>query len=329
MDNAAVIEVKDDNAFQAILEVKEDITAPAIPEIKEPTIFESDLLFRYENPLAERVPGKQSVLVLTLVRDHQSWSGTRTVADFLKVVESFEFPHANINIGILVSNKEEFESIKEEIRHRELQPSTFPKIQVLFRDLDAGISREDRKNYDLQAPRRRLLARLRNFLLFSTLREEDSVLWIDADMTAFEPNLLDRMIDSGKDIITTKTEFGRGGCDYDLNAWVGDPTRPKEEDIKKVVEGGTFYPPEHTNIKNIHHLDGEFAELDSVGGTVLFVRGEVHREGVAFATNSLIGTGWKHEGYDGIESEGLCFTARFLGYKCWAMPHTISIHSTD
>ncbi|KAG0093719.1 hypothetical protein BGZ93_007751, partial [Podila epicladia] len=88
-------------------------------------------------------------------------------------------------------------------------------------------------------------------------------------MTVFEEILLDRMIDSGKDIITTLTEYGRGGCDYDLNAWVGEPSRPDEEDIRKVKEGGTFYPREHTNVKHIHHLEGDFAELDSGGGTVL------------------------------------------------------------
>jgi hypothetical protein len=26
------------------------------------------------------------------------------------------------------------------------------------------------------------------------------------------------------------------------------------------------------------------------------------------------------EGYDGIETEGICFTAKTLGYKCWGMP---------
>ncbi len=28
----------------------------------------------------------------------------------------------------------------------------------------------------------------------------------------------------------------------------------------------------------------------------------------------------------GIETEGICYTARFLCYKCWGMPNEIVIH---
>ena len=169
---------------------------------------------------------------------------------------------------------------------------------------------------------------MRNYLLYSTLRDEDSILWIDSDMVRVPNDLLRRMIDSGKDVITTATRSGPNGGFIDLNAWVGERIKPNREE-QAIIEQGGIFVPQPLNVKFTHELQEEFSELDSVGGTVLFVRGEVHREGVAFTTNYVIGAGWKHEGYDGIESEGLCYVAGFLGYKCWGMPHDIAEHSKD
>lgn len=73
----------------------------------------------------------------------------------------------------------------------------------------------------------------------------------------------------------------------------------------------------------------EIVELDSVGGTMLYVRAEIHRTGVAFTTNYIIGADWDYEGYDGIESEGMCYNARFLGFKCWGMVKERIYHSQD
>ncbi|KAF9212334.1 hypothetical protein BGZ59_006903 [Podila verticillata] len=219
-------------------------------------------------------PDKQTVLILTLVRDHESWGRGRSFHDFLSLVRGFDYPMSNIRIGVLASDEKEFDAIT------------------------------------------------------NTLRDEDSVLWIDSDMVKIPSDLLLRMIDSGKDIITTATKFGPTGGFYDLNAWVGERITPSAEEQKVIEQGGLFVPRPKA-VKYTHELQQEFGPLDSVGGTVLFVRGEIHREGVAFTTNYVIGTGWKHEGYDGIESEGLCYVAGFLGYKCWGMPRAIAEHSDN
>jgi mannan polymerase complexes MNN9 subunit len=235
---------------------------------------------------------------------------------------------SNINLGVLASDKKEFKAITDYIRQLPVNRNPFPQIHVILREKDNGMAREDRKAEDAQRDRRRLIARLRNYLLYTTLRDEDSVLWIDSDMVRVPNDLLGRMIDSGKDVITTPARFGPNGGFIDLNAWVGERTKPNEEEQAIIEQGGIFVPG-HKSVKFTHELEGEFGELDSVGGTVLFVRGEVHREGVAFTTNYVIGAGWKYEGYDGIESEVLCYVAGFLGYKCWGMPHAIAEHSED
>ncbi|KAK3824126.1 MAG: Anp1-domain-containing protein [Linnemannia elongata] len=289
--------------------------------------YNNCLEYRFTNPSAYPVPGKQTVLVLTLVRDRESWSDGRSFPDFLSIVQGFDHPMSNINLGVLVSDKNEFNAITDYIKHLpDGNKNFFGHIHVILREKDAGIPREHRRADDAQRDRRRLIARLRNYLLYTTMRDEDSVLWIDSDMIRVPNDLLNRMIDSGKDIITTATRSGPSGGFIDLNAWVGERIKPNAEE-QAIIEQGGIFVPRPKSVKFTHELQGEFTELDSVGGTVLFVRGEVHREGVAFTTNYVIGSGWEYEGYDGIESEGLCYVAGFLGYKCWGMPHAIAEHS--
>lgn len=291
-----------------------------------PIHYNASLEFRFTNPSAHPVPGKQTVLVLTLVRNRESWSDGRSFPDFLSIVQGFDYPMSNINLGVLVSDKKEFKAITDYIKRLPSNKNFFHQIHVILREKDAGISREHRRADRAQRERRRLIARLRNYLLYTTMRDEDSVLWIDSDMVRVPSDLLGRMIDSGKDVITTATRTGPNGDFIDLNAWVGERIKPNAEE-QAIIEQGGLFVPRPKSVKFTHELEGEFKELDSVGGTVLFVRGEVHREGVAFTTNYVIGAGWKYEGYDGIESEGLCYVAGFLGYKCWGMPHAIAEHS--
>ncbi|KAI1292402.1 hypothetical protein EDD11_008790 [Mortierella claussenii] len=293
-----------------------------------PSYYTNSYEFRFTNLSAYPVPKKQTVLVLTLVRDRESWGSDRSFSDFLSIVQGFDYPMSNINLGILTSDKKEFKAITNYIKQLPGDKNPFRQIHVILREKDIGISRGDRKDENVQKDRRRLIARLRNYLLYTTMRDEDSVLWIDSDMVHVPNDLLGRMVDSGKDVITTATRSGSSGDFIDLNAWVGERIKPSAEEQATIEQGGIFVPGPKS-VMFTHELQGEFEELDSVGGTVLFVRGEVHREGVAFTTNYVIGAGWKYEGYDGIESEGLCYVAGFLGYKCWGMPHAIAEHSEN
>ncbi|KAG0272499.1 hypothetical protein BGZ97_010968, partial [Linnemannia gamsii] len=161
--------------------------------------------FRFTNLSAHPVSGKQTVLVLTLVRNRESWGGDRSFSDFLSIVQGFDYPMSNINLGILASDKTEFMAITDYIKQLPGDKNPFRQIHVILREKDNGISREHRKADNAQRDRRRLIARLRNYLLYTTLRDEDSVLWIDSDMIRVPNDLLGRMIDSGKDVITTAT----------------------------------------------------------------------------------------------------------------------------
>ena len=69
-------------------------------------------------------------------------------------------------------------------------------------------------------------------------------------------------------------------------------------------------------------------QLHSVGGTMLWVKSSVHRDGVVFPVANIVGSEWDRQGYVGLETEGICWLAQFLGYQCWGMPHTIITHES-
>ena len=67
------------------------------------------------------------------------------------------------------------------------------------------------------------------------------------------------------------------------------------------------------------------------------MKASLWRQGLGFATSYLVGTDWKDEGWDGVESEGLCAAARNLineeygrqgGVGCWGVVEGYSRHSS-
>lgn len=68
--------------------------------------------------------------------------------------------------------------------------------------------------------------------------------------------------------------------------------------------------------------EGTFAELHSVGGTVLWVRADLHREGLVFPP-FYYGQPSKYARLPKgeIETEGLGMMALDMGCQIWGMPH--------
>lgn len=90
-----------------------------------------------------------------------------------------------------------------------------------------------------------------------------------------------------------------------------------------------------TSKGGVDEIPGLF-RLDAVGATVLMMKASLWRQGLSFATSYLVGTDWKDEGWDGVESEGLCMTVRNLineeygrlgGVGCWGVADGWSRHA--
>lgn len=79
--------------------------------------------------------------------------------------------------------------------------------------------------------------------------------------------------------------------------------------------------------------EGDLIRLDSVGGTMLLVRADLHRDGLIFPPflygkrSALIREdNFLSPSAGEIETEGLGVMAHDMGYECWGMPNLEVLH---
>jgi hypothetical protein len=252
---------------------------------------------RRDGPLAEGL----RVLVLTPVKD-----ATDCLEGYCRGLASLTYPHALISLGLLESDSSD--STFEDLRRR------LPGLRQEFRRV--GLWKRDfgyrippgihRGAEPIQIQRRTVLAKSRNHLLFHALDDEDWVLWLDVDVIEYPPDLIERLLATGKYIVQPHCVLDYGGPTFDCNGW-RDRGRLHLDDLRD---------------------EGELVELDAVGGTVLLVRADVHRDGLIFPAflygreNPRI-----REGRGELETEGLGILARDMGQVCWGMPRLEVIHA--
>lgn len=162
-----------------------------------------------------------------------------------------------------------------------------------------------------QLPRRLVLARARNRLLHAALRDEQWVLWLDVDVVDYPADVIEQLLSSGKEIVTPHCVTTPGGPSFDWNAW-RDNGRVHLDDLR----------------------GQNLVRLDAVGGTMLLVRADLHREGLMFP-GFLYGrrsplardpSPYDALGVGEVETEGLALMAKDMGYECWGMPNLEIVH---
>lgn len=169
----------------------------------------------------------------------------------------------------------------------------------------------------IQRRRREVLARARNRLLSGALEDEDWVLWLDADLVDYPPDLLARLLAAGRDIVVPHCVLPDGRT-FDLNSFRLEGRTVGEEDPRHLADG-IFQPPRGAGRRYLGDFPGEEAvPLHGVGGTALLVRADLHREGLCFPPYS-------HRGY--IETEGLAAMARDMGVTAWGLPDLRIVHA--
>ena len=156
--------------------------------------------------------------------------------------------------------------------------------------------------------RRSVLARSRNHLLFHALDDEDWVLWLDVDVVEYPADVIERLLATGKGIVHPNCVIEYGGKSFDWNAWRG---------------------PNQTLLSEMRH-EGELVRLDTVGGTMLLIRADIHRDGLIFPpfpygrANPRV-----RKEVRKIETEGLGFMAADMGHQCWGMPNLEIRHAPE
>lgn len=320
----------------------------------------------YTNTKLVKLKKDKSLLVVSTISNKDSYGKEKTFVDLLNTISLLEYEANSISLGFLVGNKEEFGNIETNFDTyfhdlanvrvnvkktlaqyvNKVTLLTAPFIEKEFQ----GIDRNDRHNDNLQRLRRRSIARSRNFVLLHSLQNEKYTLFIDADIIKIQdPGMVKSFIGSGKDIIVPRIIRG-DFQDYDKNSWAGERTIPTPEQFKKLDLNDWAnwdYVPRDVDDKMMHFdkfikkykdqptshptkKQAYFMKLDSVGGAILFLKSIIYKQGVVFPPNYIIGTTWDRlEGYDGIETEGLCYVAKSLGYECYGMPNMIAEHSPE
>lgn len=281
---------------------------------------------------------KDRVLILTPVKDAESY-----LDGYVESLRRLTYPHSLVSVALLESDS--VDDTYEGLLRR------LPELEKCFRSAaawkrDFGFRVPEgtpRWAGYLQRERRSALAKSRNHLLFRALRDEDWVLWLDVDVVEYPPDIIERLLETGKDIVQPNCVREYGGESFDLNAW-RDRGRLHLHDLRG---------------------EGDLVRLDSVGGTMLLVRADVHREGLVFppypygagsplarrrlfphlrqAVGALLAGGagkasklggslrnmrWgdflrlaEVRGGGELETEGLALMAHDMGYECWGMPN--------
>ena len=289
---------------------------------------------RFDRKLAGSQP---EILFLVLTKDNGSWgynldAPPRQFEDFLIMLHKTQLDPASISLALLTADEDEYELFKSRTAS-----IGFGRTIIFFHPgYTEEVDREDRHNDEAQTQRRREIARLRNFLMFSTLEREPHTVWLDSDIQGMDDFIIQKMISHTSNpevgIITARCEIGPLS-DYDANAF----GLLSNEDFDHLTEEQREINADPNRRNVTIRLDtlrqgttnDDLVPLHSVGGTLLYMRSSLVKQGLGFTYQNIIGTTWEHEGWDGMETEGLCYRAIPLGAKCFALGGDWKIRHTD
>jgi hypothetical protein len=230
------------------------------------------------------------------------------------LLDRLSYPRARITLAYLESDSRD--GTLEALRARLAEVGRrYRRYRVLQQNMGFHLPPGmHRSAPEIQLARRAALARSRNHLLSRALDDEDWVLWLDVDVIDAAQDLIHRLLTTGKDIVHPHCVQTPGGPTFDRNGW---------RDNGRVL------------LENLRG-QGPLAPLDAVGGTVLMIRADIHREGLIFPPFLYCGEHklardpgpWAVHGLRGeIETEGLGLMARDMGHLCWGMPDEEVIHA--
>ncbi|CAJ0889073.1 hypothetical protein AMST5_03932 [freshwater sediment metagenome] len=256
----------------------------------------------------ERAGIHNCVLVLTPVKD-----AAAHLENYVTRIEALSYPRELLSIGLLESDsRDDTWSLLDAMRPR--LEARCARVSMMKKDFGFTMpTGTPRWAPAYQLHRRIILARARNQLLFRALRDEDFVLWLDVDVVDYPVELIDRLLEFGRDILHPHCVTEPSGPTFDRNGWAAHGTK----------------------LLSDYRGLGRPVRLDAVGGTVLLVRADIHRDGLIFppfrygVENPSIRPSHEIWGRGEVETEGLGVMAQDMGYQCWGLPDFEVIHAKE
>jgi cellulose synthase/poly-beta-1,6-N-acetylglucosamine synthase-like glycosyltransferase len=149
------------------------------------------------------VSNEERVLILTPLRDAAPY-----LPKYFDLLVDLTYPHHLIDLAFLVgdSTDDTLAVLSAELDRIQRQTDGVAFNDVLIVEKNFGVTAsqdvEDRHAFELQAPRRKAMARARNYLLTAALKPEHSwVYWRDSDIVESPANILEDFISHNRDII--------------------------------------------------------------------------------------------------------------------------------
>lgn len=267
--------------------------------------------------------GSHAPRILVLSPLHREKDLPRLFENLLAIT----YPHERVSVAFLIS-PEARDALATLDRLVAAHGASFARLDVFRRDIQHGLSRQQRHEYSQQLRRRATIARARNTLLTLALRPDaDWVLWVDSDLWAYPPDIVQRLLSANRSILVPNCVMKPGGRSFDLNSWQA----PSENDTSPVppLPGGSSSAIDlegygRTGNRYLHKLRGpephqwdRVVRLDAVGGAMLLVRADLHAAGLNFPAYPFRRR---------VETEGLSMMGKAMGEASWGMPNVEVIH---
>ncbi|KAF5097834.1 hypothetical protein D0Z00_002271 [Geotrichum galactomycetum] len=256
---------------------------------------------------------------------------------FFGHMENLTYPHNLIDLAFLVSDSKDdtLNVLHQYLENLQQNPDVskrFGTIEIFEKDFGQAIGQgfSDRHGFAAQGPRRKLMARARNWLLSVALKPDHSwVYWRDADVQTVPPTILEDLMGHNKDVIVPNVwrplpDWLGNEQPYDLNSWQESETglqlADQLDEDACIVEG---YPEYATWRPHLAYLRDPYGdpnvemELDGIGGVSILAKASVFRQGAHFPAFSFE----KH-----AETEGFGKMSRRMGLSVVGLPHYVIWH---
>ncbi|MEM7061702.1 MAG: glycosyltransferase [Cyanobacteria bacterium P01_B01_bin.77] len=250
------------------------------------------------------------VLILTPVKNAAS-----VLSRYVDNLFNLSYPHDRLSVGLLESDSEDGSFTWLQQHLGELQ-AEFRNVHLYKCDLQFSSSLP-RWTPSIQFQRRSILAKSRNRLLQQSLQDEVWVLWLDVDVVEYPADIIQQLLQPGKDIIVPHCVVGPDRHSFDTNTFQFK-SEAKNQDWSRFVLDGIIQPPRGEGRLYLEDLRSHpLTKVDSIGATMLLIKADLHRDGLLFPPFS-------YRQY--IETEGLAMMAQDMGYTCWGMPQLEIVH---
>jgi len=257
------------------------------------------------------------VLLLTPV----GYESNGLIASYLTLISNLSYPRQRLSLGFLFNDNGNVAMAT--IMLKQLVALGFRSVQVFYHDPgDYLPSKHADRHIVQQAPRRRYLAMLRNYLLMSALRDEEYVLWVDLDILQWPADILQQLMAKRANVTVPTVMVGNNI--YDVNSWRWRSTEHKNNYWKNFGHRPVFFmgydPSEYWRLTLADLADQDEVSLHAVGGAVLLVTADVHRHGCVFPPVPFQKL---------LETEGFAACALQQSFKVIGLPKLIVQHKPE